>query len=212
MSYSIYTMYMGNNYVYSTLASTHRSQQLHSMTDLAHSSTLLQVVHVDGFGGIETTTVNEVLESVEVERDIAYLLAVVKKGWVGGREGGREERRREGGGGGGGGRKGGREARVQGRVRGREGGQVVCIYHITMHSQSTNTMTPWQLADITHSAQICSNLTSQTYNLLAHETRFVYSLELQAARYLPVQLNYFQLLWQLAVYTVFLPCTNIYYV
>ena len=101
---------------------------------------------------------------------------------VGGREGG-VGREREGGRGGMRDKRGreGRGGRDEGkreggmRVSGRELGQVVCIYHITMHSQSTNTMTPWQLADITHSAQICNNLTSQTYNLLAHKTRFVQS-------------------------------------
>lgn len=44
------------------------------MSYFPNNSTLLEGVHVDGLRGVETSAVNEVLESVEIERDIPYLV------------------------------------------------------------------------------------------------------------------------------------------
>ena len=43
---------------------------------LADCSTLLEGEHVDGFGGIYSTSVDEVLKPVEVQWDIVYLVPV----------------------------------------------------------------------------------------------------------------------------------------
>ena len=46
----------------------------------AHRPTLLQRVHVDGLRGVDTTTVYEILDSVQVEWDIVSLVSEEDKG------------------------------------------------------------------------------------------------------------------------------------
>ena len=50
------------------------------MFHLSHHPALLQCVHVDGLRGVDTTTVYEILHSVQVEWDIVSLVSEEERG------------------------------------------------------------------------------------------------------------------------------------
>ena len=74
----------------------------------------------------------------------------------------------------------GRGGRDEGK---REGGRAGGIYHITMHSQSTNTMTPWQLARILHTVHRFV-VTSQARHIIYWLTRLDLYVVMQSFRQL----------------------------